>query len=53
MMILDSLGKPPRSLVNKDKHRQGGSMEIEVFIGFKFVRKPKTKKVTVALESEQ
>ena len=49
MMILDSLGKPPQSLI-KTNTFEGGSMEIEFY--FKFVRKPKTKKVTLVVKDE-
>ena len=52
MVILDNLGKCPRfGLKIKTKRRL--LMEIECDFHFKFVRKPKTKKVTVVFEDEQ
>ena len=51
--ILDSLGKPPEVKLIKTNTLEGGSMEVEIYFGFKLIRKPKTKKITVAIDSEQ
>ena len=31
---------------------EGGSMEVEIYFRFKLIRRPKTKKVTLAIEDE-
>ena len=53
MVILDkpSADKYPRFVKLKNRHKKEVIMEIEFY--FKFVRKPKNKKVTVVLEDEQ
>ena len=54
MTILDSLGKPPQKVkLIKTNTLEGGSMEVEFYFRFKLIRKPKAKKITVAIEDEQ